>query len=114
MFQMVPLYMTVFPVQFAKSSILWNPIIYICMNRSVSAVTESWGKKYKSNISMLLDNIHLRLFYLSDLIMRTATNQSDRIIYRATQSSSPLITLLLKCNENNMKINIMNVSKNRY
>ena len=24
-----------FPVQLAKSSILWNPLIYICMNKSV-------------------------------------------------------------------------------
>ena len=36
LFQYVPLYMTVFPVQFAKLSILWNPVIYICMNKSVS------------------------------------------------------------------------------
>ena len=36
MFQTVPLYMTVFPLQFAKSSILWNPIIYVVMNQTVS------------------------------------------------------------------------------
>ena len=34
-FQDVPLYLTVFPVQLAKSSIIWNPLIYICMNKSV-------------------------------------------------------------------------------
>ena len=34
-FQDIPLYLTVFPVQLAKSSILWNPLIYICMNKSV-------------------------------------------------------------------------------
>ena len=38
MFQDVPLPMTVFPVQLAKSSIMWNPIIYICMNKSVSVI----------------------------------------------------------------------------
>ena len=35
LFQDIPLYLTVFPVQLAKSSILWNPLIYICMNKSV-------------------------------------------------------------------------------
>ena len=33
--QDIPIYLTVFPVQLAKSSILWNPLIYICMNKSV-------------------------------------------------------------------------------
>ena len=34
--QSVPLSLTVFPVMLAKSSILWNPVIYICMNKTVS------------------------------------------------------------------------------
>ena len=31
----VPLLLTVFPLQMAKSSVLWNPLIYLCMNTSV-------------------------------------------------------------------------------
>ena len=37
--------MTVFPVQLAKSSILWNPIIYICMNKSVRYVKKCTAQR---------------------------------------------------------------------
>jgi len=38
----VPLYMTVFPLQFAKSAILWNPIIYVVMNKAFQKAFITW------------------------------------------------------------------------
>ena len=37
-FQNYPLYLTVFALQFAKSSILWNPVIFVLLNKTVSIV----------------------------------------------------------------------------
>ena len=34
-YQDIPLSFTVLPLQFAKSSILWNPVIYVIMNPMV-------------------------------------------------------------------------------
>lgn len=35
LFQRVPLLLSVIALQFAKSSILWNPVIYVLLNKSV-------------------------------------------------------------------------------
>jgi hypothetical protein len=35
-FQAIPVSVTVFPLQMAKSSILWNPVIFVIMNPMVS------------------------------------------------------------------------------
>ena len=40
--------MTVFPVQFAKLSILWNPVIYICMNKSVRIIILYYIASFKN------------------------------------------------------------------
>ena len=53
MFQDVPLPMTVFPVQLAKSSIMWNPIIYICMNKSVSVIPCNLLKLRKPSLNLI-------------------------------------------------------------
>ena len=37
-FQKIPLLVSVIPLQFAKSSILWNPIIYVWKNKTVNFV----------------------------------------------------------------------------
>ena len=37
-FQNYHLYLTVFALQFAKSSILWNPVIFVLLNKTVSIV----------------------------------------------------------------------------
>ena len=34
-YQVIPITLTVFPLQFAKSSIIWNPVIYVVMNPMV-------------------------------------------------------------------------------
>ena len=47
----VPLLLTVFPLQMAKTSVLWNPLIYLCMNTSVMV------KSFKSFARLFYDLI---------------------------------------------------------
>ena len=37
-YKVIPITFTVFPLQFAKSSILWNPVIYVIMNPIVRKI----------------------------------------------------------------------------
>ena len=45
LFQKVPMFLSVTALQFAKSSILWNPVIYVLLNKSV---------RFKFNSRMIL------------------------------------------------------------
>ena len=53
-FQKVPVVLSVFPLQFAKLSVLANPVIYVIMNKAVSEQHMTYNKDIIS-VFMFID-----------------------------------------------------------